>query len=348
MSPRDPALARDARAGQPPPARTVPRMAFGLLGLAVLLTGLFVPQLILSDFSLKLANEGLVLGILALSVAFLMDQTGLVSLGAAAIYGGVGYLFAILLSEFAFTPELAALGSLLIVILYSTILGALIVRTNAIAFMMLTLAAGEMIAHSVMLEALRDLTSGADGLAVRFKGTFLGLTSTDLQSPAYFWPIAWSAAWIIGLALYLIRISRLGAILRAIRENEERMRFSGFDTYLPRLVAFICVNVVAAIAGLLHVLNSGFISPESLGIGVSTNALVAALIGGIFGSIGPIFGGLLFTVAQDEFGAYGLTQLMTGVAIVLFIVFFPRGLWGGLRGSFSKFLAAATRRKGEA
>lgn len=323
-------------------------ISLAIFGIVILVGGLLAPPLLLSDFSLKLANEGLILGIVALSVAFLMDQAGLVSLGAASVYGGVGYLFALLVGELDFSPLSAVLVSLAIVVVYSAVLGALIVRTNAIAFMMLTLAAGEMISHSVMLEALRDFTSGADGLTVRFRGLLFGLSSADLQSPTTFWPIAWGAAWAVGLTLFLVRTSRLGAILRAIRENEERMRFSGFNTYAPRLAAFVFVNIVAAVGGLLHVLNSAFISPESLGIGVSTNALVSALIGGTAGSIGPLAGGLLFTIAQDEFGARGFTQLLTGVAIVVFIVFFPRGVSGSLFGLLKKIFAMPRDRNGGA
>jgi len=121
-------------------------------------------------------------------------------------------------------------------------------------------------------------------------------------------------------------------VLRAIRENEERMRFSGFNTFLPRLIGDGLVHGVSAISGLVHVLNAGFVSPESLGLFVGNNTLVAALIGGIYGSLGPILGGLIFSFAQDEFGARGLTQLLTGIAIVVFIVVFPRGVVGGLSG----------------
>jgi branched-chain amino acid transport system permease protein len=157
----------------------------------------------------------------------------------------------------------------------------------------------------------------------------------------------WVAAWLAGLALWAAGRSRLGAILRAVRENEERMRFSGFDTYLPRLIAYVLVNIVAAVAGLLHVLNAGFVSPESLGISVSTNALVAALMGGMAGSVGPILGGLIFSFAQDEFGARGLTQLLTGIAIVVFIVVFPRGVVGGLSGmAWLRTRAFGGRREG--
>jgi branched-chain amino acid transport system permease protein len=301
-----------------------------LAGALIFAAGLLAPGRMVSEFVLRLGNEGLLLGILALSVAFLMSQAGLVALGAASVYGGVGYLFAIGMSNLDLSPSVALVAAFLVATLYSALLGAVIVRSNPLAFMMLTLAAGEMISHGVMLEGLRDYTSGADGLVVNFNGTLFGLGAADYSNPTHFWPIAWSATWLLGLAAYAVRRSRLGAVLRAVRENEERMRFSGFNTYLPRLLGFIFVNAIAAICGLLHVLNSGFVSPESLGLAVSTNALVAALIGGATGSVGPIFGGVLFTFAQDQFGARGFTQLLTGLAIVVFIVLFRRGIIGGL------------------
>jgi branched-chain amino acid transport system permease protein len=301
----------------------------GLIGLG---TGAVVPTYLASDFVLRLGGEGLLLGLLALSVAFLMSQAGLVALGAASIYGGAGYLFAIGMGDWGLTPT-AALGVAFLILLgYAAMLGALIVRTNPLAFMMLTLAAGEMVSHAVLLEGLRDYTGGADGLVVRINGSVLGVDAARFADPAQFWPFAFVVTVLVGLAFRGIGRSRLGAVLRAIKENEERMRFSGFNTFLPRLIGYVLVNVVAAIAGFLHVLNAGFVSPESLGLFVSTNTLVAALIGGISGSLGPILGGVIFSFAQDEFGARGLTQLLTGIAIVVFIVIFPRGVVGGLSG----------------
>jgi branched-chain amino acid transport system permease protein len=316
-----------------------PRMPLMVIAVAIVFVlGVVAPPHFVGDFVLRLGNEGLMLGMLAISVAFLMNQAGLVALGGASVYGGAGYLFAIGMTEWNLTPTGALCASLLIIVVYSTLLGALIVRTNPLAFMMLTLAAGEMISHGVMLEGLRDYTGGADGLVVSFKGSIFGMDAADFGSPGRFWPLAWVAAWLAGLALWAVGRSRLGAILRAVRENEERMRFSGFDTYLPRVIAFVLVSIVAAISGLLHVLNSGFVSPESLGLLVSTNALVAALMGGIAGAVGPLLGGVIFSFAQDEFGARGLTQLLTGVAIVVFIVVFPRGVAGGL-SSAARLLA---------
>jgi branched-chain amino acid transport system permease protein len=285
----------------------------------------------------------LLLGLLALRVAFLMSQACLVALGAASVYGGVGYIFAIGLSNADLSPQVAFFAALAIAAIYSTLLGALIVRANPLAFMMLTLAAGEMISHGVMLEGLHDYTSGADGLVVNYKGSLFGVTAAEFANAAFFWPIVWTIVWLIGLGGWAARRSRFGATLRAIRENEERMRFSGFDTYLPRLAGYVFVNLIAAISGLLHVLNSSFISPESLGLSVSTNTLVAALIGGTEGSVGPIAGGVLYVFAQDQFGARGFTQLLTGAAIVLFIVVFPSGIVGGVRDALTRSFGGGRR-----
>jgi branched-chain amino acid transport system permease protein len=320
------------------------RMGLAIVGGAIGLgAGAVAPAYLASDFVLHLGGEGLLLGMLALSVAFLMKQAGLVALGAASIYGGAGYLFAIGMSEWDLTPTVALCAAFLIIVAYATALGALIARTNPLAFMMLTLAAGGMISHAVLLEGLRDYTGGADGLVVRMKGSILGVDVADFADPARFWSLAWIVAVLAGLAFWMIARSRLGAVLRAVRENEERMRFSGFNTFVPRLIGYVLVNMVAAIAGFLHVLDAGFVSPESLGLSVSTNALVAALMGGISGSFGPILGGLIFSFAQDEFGARGLTQLLTGVAIVVFIVALPHGVAGGLSSGLRLF---GLRRKG--
>ena len=314
---------------------------------ALFVIGAAAPTRLAGEFVLRLGEEGLLLGILALSVAFLMNQAGLVALGAASVYGGAGYLFAVAMSEWDMTAVEALAVSLLIIVVYAAFLGALIVRTHPLAFMMLTLAAGEMVSHSVTLEGLRDYTGGADGLVVSFKGSILGMQAADFANATRFWIVAWSAAWLAGLIIWAARRSRLGAILRAVRENEERMRFSGFNTYAPRLIAFVLVNAIAGACGLLHVLNAGFVSPDSLGLSVSTNTLVAALIGGVDGSVGPILGGLVFSFAQDQFGAHGATQLFTGIAIVVFIVLLPSGIVGGLLEALQpRARALARRRKG--
>ena len=112
------------------------------------------------------------------------------------------------MSEWNFSPLGACVASIMIVTVYAAVLGALIIRTTPLAFMMLTLAAGEMISHAVLLEGLRDYTAGADGLVVNFGERCSASTPADFANAARFWPIIWTAAWVAGGALWLSRFSR--------------------------------------------------------------------------------------------------------------------------------------------
>ncbi len=83
------------------------------------------------------------------------------------------------------------------------------------------------------------------------------------MNAALFWPIAWIALILCAVGLWLLGRSSFGTVLEGIRENEERMRFSGYDTYGPRLVAFIVSGAVASVGGALFALNAGYVSPET-------------------------------------------------------------------------------------
>jgi branched-chain amino acid transport system permease protein len=96
------------------------RVPLTIVAVAILfVVGAVAPTRLAGDFVLRLGNEGLLLGMLALSVAFLMSQAGLVALGAASIYGGTGLLFAIALGEWNLTPTTAMCVSLLIIVVYA-------------------------------------------------------------------------------------------------------------------------------------------------------------------------------------------------------------------------------------
>jgi branched-chain amino acid transport system permease protein len=108
------------------------------------------------------------------------------------------------------------------------------------------------------------------------------------------------------------------------------MRFSGFNTFLPRLWAFILASFIVSVAGVLMALNSAFASPELLDFGTGGHSLVAMLVGGASSVAGPLLGALLYTWGQDSFGASGHLELFTGIAVVVVISIFPKGVIGFL------------------
>jgi branched-chain amino acid transport system permease protein len=178
---------------------------------------------------------------------------------------------------------------------------------------------------------VRDVTGGFDGIAVTypsFDATFLGLTQAELGAPDTFWPLAWTVIVLVVFGLWLVGRSRFGIVLEAIRENEERARFSGYNTYFPRLAAFTISGFCASLAGVLFALKASFVAPDTLSFAIAGDSLIAAIVGGVTTVIGPVVGAILYVFAQGEFAEGGNLQLYTGVALIVAIAFLPGGITG--------------------
>jgi branched-chain amino acid transport system permease protein len=273
----------------------------------------------------------MLLGVSATAIGFLARQTGLMMFGAAAFTGGATYLYALALTRFGLGVTAASAVTLVGSTLASAAVGAVIVRARPLPFAMLTLALSQLLHSVVMITDLRPLTGGDDGLPLSFGGTLFGIDQALMSKPEGFWPVAWLAfCAMLGLAS-AAGGSGFGRTLRAIKNNEERMRFSGFDTYTPRVLAFTIAVFMAAVAGWLTGLYTAFASPELLDFSTGGAALVSTLIGGVETVGGPPLGALLYVIGQDRFGASGNLELLTGVGVALVIYLFPAGLMGFLR-----------------
>lgn len=295
---------------------------------AVTVAGCFLPWLLTSSFYLSLLINGVLLGIAAVGIGFLMHQCGLVMFGVAAFIGLPAYLLGVFTTHLGIGLAWAVPLALLASTAFAALSGALIVRARPLPFAMLTLALAQMLKSVSTLQMMRPLTGGDDGLTMSFSGSFLGLSQAGLARAASFWPLAWVALCLVMWLLWSAAHSRFGQVLRATQANEERMRFSGFDTYVPRLLAFVLASFVVSVAGVLMALHSAFASPELLDFATGGHALVAMLVGGGTTVGGPLLGALLYTWGQDAFGATGYLELLTGIAVVVMIAAFPQGAMG--------------------
>lgn len=314
------------------------------VAIVVAVLGFFVPSFTSSANAMTILLNGLLLGLMALSVGFLLNLLGWVSFGAAAFSGGSAYLFAIL----CVSSKMSLAPAAVIAVAGSTagglLIGLIFVRSKALVFTMLTLALGQLLYQVVSLDKFSGATGGANGLVLTYKGTLGGLSANQLASPAQFWPMVWGVVLIAVAGCYLIGRSRFGKILRGIRENEPRLQHSGFNTYLPKLAAFGIAGLIGAVAGVLSAANVGFVSPDLLSFGASGGAIIAALIGGYETAIGPLIGGVLMDWGQNEFGSTGNLYLYTGIAVIVVLVLFPRGLTG-LVTDFWRWAVPAVRRR---
>jgi len=340
------------------PAATGPRLAdSGLvatlarpalwLWVVVVVAGLFVPAVLTSSFYLGMLINGVTLGIAAIGIGFLMYQCGLVMFGVAAFIGLPAYLLGIGSMHLGLGVTVSVLFALVGSAAFAAVVGALVVRARPLPFAMLTLALAQMLKSTATLQGMRPLTGGDDGLTMTFSGTFFGFTQSQLANGVTFWPLAWLALCGVLTVVWLAAHSRFGRVLRATQANEERMRFSGFDTYLPRLVAFVMASFIIAVSGVLIGLNSAFASPELLDFATGGRPLVAMLVGGASTIAGPLLGALLYTWGQDAFGATGHLELLTGIAVVVVIAAFPTGASGFVM-QLARRVRAATGRGGGA
>lgn len=320
--------------------RTLTRGAVGAA--LVLAAGLAVPYVVLDRFYISMLFDGLVLGMLALSLGFLARHLGLISLGHTAFFGGAAYAVAMGITHWGWSPLVAALFAIAAGTVLSLLMGLLVVRSTGMGFLMLTLALGQALYQLSIQRVAIPYTGAFDGLQISYTSdsSFLGLTSRQLMNGALFWPVVWSALVVCAFALWAVGRSKFGTVMEGIRENEERMRFSGFNTYWPRVLAFVISGAVASLAGALFALNAAYVSPEVLGFLKAGDSLTAAIVGGLGSIVGPIVGGLLYIVAQAQFNTSGNLHLYTGVALILVLMFLP----GGIVGSLASLRRRITRR----
>lgn len=313
-----------------------------VVALVVLGLGFAVPYIVLDRFSISMLFDGLILSILALSIGFLARHLGLISLGHTAFFGAAAYGVAMGVTHFGWSLLVAAGVGLLTGTVLALLMGLLVVRSSGMGFLMLTLALGQALYQLSIQRVAIPYTGAFDGLQMTYgaDSSFLGLGPAQLMNGALFWPVVWTALVLSGFVLWVIGRSRFGTVMEGIRENEERMRFSGFNTYWPRVAAFVVSGAVASLAGVLFALNAAYVSPDVLGFLKAGDSLTAAIVGGFGSLLGPIVGGLLYVLAQSRFNTSGNLHLYTGVALVLVLMFLP----GGLTGAVSRLSSRLPRR----
>ncbi|MBZ0123740.1 MAG: branched-chain amino acid ABC transporter permease [Roseovarius sp.] len=303
------------------------------------LFGAFLPGLIGSVLLLSLMTQAVIGAITATGVGLLFRQNGVVSFGHAAFYGATAYIVGLSMRYGLLPMELAIPAALVLPPVLAFLLGLIIVRIPGVAFAMLTLAVGQAF-YEFALKA-RDITVGDDGFAVAFPAHVFGISIRTFQHPSSMFVICWVLLIVVLLALHLFAASPLGRITVAIRENEERARFIGSRTILPRALVYALSAFVASIAGVMAVLYNGFVSPDMLHWSLSGSVLIMAIIGGPNYLWGPALGAVVFFFIKDFAG--NLTEHWPGI-IGIIVILTTLMLREGLAGAFVQLACAARKR----
>jgi urea transport system permease protein len=308
--------------------------------------------LLLDPFRLNLIGKYLALAFVAIGIVLTWGYGGILSLGQGVFFGLGGYLMAMFLKLEASAPELpdfmvwssvetlpvwwTPFRSLGWTVLGIFVLPAVIAylfsfaifrrRVSGVYFAIVTLSLA--LTLTVVVVGQQGDTGGANGIT-DFK-TLLGMDilSDESLRILYFVEVAFLAVAML-LALTLVR-TRFGKILIAIRDREDRVRFSGYDTAHMKAFVFACGAVLASVGGAFFTLQVGLISPSVIGVVASVEMVIYAAVGGRLSIPGAVVGALLIgflkSYLSETFPEAWLYFL--GGVFILVVWVMPNGLAG--------------------
>jgi branched-chain amino acid transport system permease protein len=297
------------------------------VGLAMLAIAAVFPWLGGAFFT-RLGIEALLLGTVALSVDILLGYAGLLSLGQAAYFGLSAYVSALLYVHVTQSFWVVWIAVIAVVGIFSVALGAVAIRAKGVYFALITFGAAEIlskIAHNTRAIGGSD---GLIGIPVPRIPLLPGV-SLDLNSNLVFYYFVLATLVLIYLGTRRVLGTPFGSVLRAIRDNADRVPYLGYHPFWYKLFAYVLAAQIAAFGGLIYPLLRGFVAPHLFGFEVSTKAVVVSLVGGIGTLLGPLVGSVIITFLESVIGSYTDRHLFVlGTIFVVFVMFLPDGLLG--------------------
>jgi branched-chain amino acid transport system permease protein len=221
---------------------------------------------------------------------------------------------------------LAVIFSILISMVFATLVGWLSIRTEGIHTIMITLAIG--VAFFYLTQQNYVVFNGFQGFS-RISAPVVG--EVDFTDPVAFYFLSVCCALLAYWAVkYLVR-SPFGLALQGIRDNPRRMNSLGFNVTAHRLAAHAFAGLLASVGGILLIWYNNRISPGSINTGALINILVIAVLGGMKHPIGAFIGAIAFVLLQNF--AIDLVDrqrfnLVIGSVFLLIVFFSPDGLLG--------------------
>lgn len=289
----------------------------------VLIAALLVLGEKLSVNNMLTLEEVLGLAVFAAATNLLLGYGGLVSFGQAAFYGSGAYLIGLswlhhwmpFWAAFVLTPVAGGVIALL--------MGLIALRTRRLYFALLTLAFSELFYQLVNVRY--SFTKGATGI---FSVSMIP-ASLSMPRTGYYFTVGITCASL--LVLWKITVSPFGLMLRATRENRERVEALGVSVYRHQLLAFVISGAFCSLAGALFVVYGQSTYPDLLNWTTSGEPLFMAVIGGMFSFLGPAFGALLYQVGNQYISQHTHDwQLVLGAVLLVVVLFRPDGLAGVL------------------
>ena len=313
--------------------------------MVLLFVGLATAPLWLTRIGLYqyLALEIMIWMLFALGYNLLLGYGGLPSFGHGAFFGIGAYAFGLLQLKLWANLWFDLAGAACVAAVFGALVAAFISHRRGIYYALLTIAFGQVFWFVAI--KWHTVTGGEDGLLnIRRLPADFGVVTFDLKGNQSLYYFAFGLFALVVVALWRLVHSPFGRVLTAIKQNEMRAAFVGYDVWLYKWVAFTLSAAVAGLAGALFAMAQQSAYPNVMSLHSSGFVVMMVLIGGGLVSFwGPVVGALFFILARDLLGAYTETWLLWyGLLFMAMVLWQPEGIAGAWQSWRRRVHAPAT------
>lgn len=333
-----------------------------IIGFVVLAAVIFlILPALLDNFRLNLFGKYLTYAFVAVGLVLCWGAGGILSLGQGVFFGLGGYCMAMFLKLEASTPENTSIQStpgipdfmdwnqlselpnwwvpfysltftmlavVMVPVIFAFIIGIAMFRrrVGGVYFAIITQAFAAIL--TILIIGQQGYTGGVNGITDLRTLKGWDIRTDEAKETMYY--VNGVLLFIVLFVAHFVRKSKLGRILIAMRDQEDRVRFSGYDVASFKIFIFCLGAAFAGIGGAMFTLQVGFMSPTLVGIVPSIEMVIFCAVGGRLSIIGAVYGALLVNWAKTSFSEsfpelwlFGLGGLFIAV-----VMLFPNGLAG--------------------
>jgi len=319
---------------------------------------LLAPQLI-SDFRLSQLGKFLTFAIIAVGLDLIWGYGGMMSLGQGLFFGLGAYGFAMYLKlqasgdkipDFMFwsglkslpwfwepfrSPIFAIAAALIIPALLAALLGYFLFRSRVKGVYFSIITQALTLLTSIWFVGQQAFSGGTNGITNLGSAKIFGYSLLSSQAQHGFYYLTVVCLLGVYILVRWLTSSRFGRLLVAMRDDESRVRFLGYDPVVIKTLVFALSGMIAALAGILFVPQVGIISPSSMGVVPSIEMVVWVALGGRATLLGAIVGALAVNYGKSIFSeSYpDIWQTFLGLLFIGSVLFFPNGVLGALKSA---------------
>ncbi|TAN99773.1 MAG: urea ABC transporter permease subunit UrtC [Phormidium sp. SL48-SHIP] len=328
-----------------------PAIALGIAIAVAVIMPLFLPV-----FRLKLLGRFVALAIAALGIDLIWGYTGLLSLGHGIFFALGGYAFAMHLNlqlpegeipnffslygveelPWIWQPfnslPLTILAIAIVPAIVAALLGYLVFRNRikGVYFSILTQAA--LLVFFNFFNGQQELINGTNGLSTNRYEIF-GVAAGSNEAQLAFFQLSVIMVWLTYLLCRWLTQGRFGRMLVAIRDDEVRARFAGYDPTGFKILVFAVSGAIAGVSGALYTVQTGLVTPSFMEVAFSIEMVIWVAVGGRASLIGAILGALLVGSAQTVLSEWSPETWLffQGALFLIVVTVLPNGLYGWFR-----------------